>query len=351
MKKLEKYCMLGVIAHDPREGLMQEQAFRDYLVARGLAQEQVEAQVAFVDAMETRLKEKAPSWTFEDLNHRSVQEVVDEMIDRDENTVENLQALLHYAKVINNDDMFVAIFQMLDGYEAMEGLYNRLADVVGEDLRDCVFEGMPLPPLGLSRREKSRYTYRIMARMEEIFGESISRDILDNSLRYLPDAYFGDARMDYYENCEGDIDRYLVLKGQRFIDKLRDYQMRKELFFGQEITDAVIAFVEASPEIGGGIRNGNVIYETKIPYNTKAFLVETDPNKKRYQYCHCPWAKESLRKGTLTVSATFCQCSAGFHKRPYEVIFSQPLKAEVLQSVLRGDPVCRFAIHLPDRGG
>jgi predicted hydrocarbon binding protein len=44
----------------------------------------------------------------------------------------------------------------------------------------------------------------------------------------------------------------------------------------------------------------------------------------------------------------FCQCSAGFHKKPYEIIFGQPVKAEVLESVLKGDDICRFAIYLPD---
>jgi hypothetical protein len=47
------------------------------------------------------------------------------------------------------------------------------------------------------------------------------------------------------------------------------------------------------------------------------------------------------------VSAQFCRCSAGFHKKPWEVIFDQKLEAEVLESVLQGDMRCRFAIHLP----
>jgi len=62
-----------------------------------------------------------------------------------------------------------------------------------------------------------------------------------------------------------------------------------------------------------------------------------------------PWAKESLRHGALTVAPMWCQCSAGFHKRPFEVIFGQPIHAEVLQNVLQGDPVCRFAIYLPEK--
>jgi hypothetical protein len=327
---------------------MREKAFREYLVSRGLEGAAVDQQVDAIQKIETQLKSQTQGWSLEDLNHATGQELVDGMIDRGENTMENLLALVRYAKMIDNRELFVAIFQMLDGYEVMDNLFEKLGSVVGEDLRDGVFEGLPLPPLGLSRYEKAYYTAQIMNRMEDIFGVSTTRDLLQDCLRDLPDEYYPEERADFYEVCDGDMDRYLIYRGEKFVDLLRCYQERDELFFGQEITDDVIAFVANDPEIGGGVRQGNLVYETKIPYNTKAYLEETDPQKKRYHFCHCPWAKESIRKKTLTVSPTFCQCSAGFVKKPFEVIFGQSLRAEVLESVLQGDDVCRFAIYLPE---
>lgn len=327
---------------------MREKAFRDYLVSRGFDELTVDQQVEAVRKIDTQLKSQVQGWSLEDLNHCTGQELVDGMIDRGENTMENLLALVRYAKVIDNRGLFVSIFQMLDGYEVMDNLYKKLGDVVGEDLRDGIFENLPLPPLGLSRYEKAHFTAEIMTRMEEVFGASTTRDLLQDCLRDLPDKYYPEERSDFYEVCEGDIDRYLVYRGEKFVELLRGYQERNELFFGQEITDDVIALVENNLEIGGGIREGNLIYQTKIPYNAKAYLAENDPLKKRYHYCHCPWAKESIRRETLTVSPTFCQCSAGFVKRPFEVIYGQTLKADVLESVLQGDAVCRFAIHIPE---
>jgi len=327
---------------------VRERAFREFLANRGIDSSTADKQVAYIQQVEKYLHKGAPHWTLGDLNQSSTQAVVDGMIDRGENTIENLQALLRYAKVIENQTLFVTIFQMLDGYEAMEGLHQKLGEVVGEDLRDVVFEDMPLPPLGLSRREKARYTYRIMKRLLEIFEESTCREIFKDSLRYLPDNYFTEAKEDYWEKCDGDIDRYLTMKSQKFMDLLQYYHKQNELFFGQEITNEVLAFVDAHQEMGGGVRQGNIIFETKIPYNTKEYLKETDPGMKRYLYCHCPWVKESLKGGVLKVSPLFCQCSAGFHKKPYEVIFGESIKAEVLANVLNGDLFCRFAIHLPD---
>ncbi len=69
---------------------------------------------------------------------------------------------------------------------------------------------------------------------------------------------------------------------------------------------------------------------------------------KRFYACHCPWARGSLRRGEMPVSARFYQCSAGFHKESWEVIFGIPLRAGVLESALQGDIRCRFAIHLPE---
>ena len=327
---------------------MDEKAFHDYLLSWGVGEENIGSRINFIEEIETRIKNQVPVWTLEDINYASAQSIVDAMIDRSENTLENLQTLLIYAKMIKNDELYLLIFQHLDGCEAIENFYKKLAYEVGEDLRDIIFEEMPLPPLGLSSREKSLYTYRAMNRLEEIFEEDTVRDVLKDSLRDLPESMYEINKQNYLIDCQKDIDCYLVKKGQRFLETLHTYKRGKKLFFGQEIDDEVIAFVEANKEIGQGIRNGNVIYETKIPYNTKAYLSTTDPEMKRYHYCHCPWARESIRHSTLKVNPMFCQCSAGFHKKPYEIIFDQPVKAEVLESVLKGDDICRFAIYLPD---
>ncbi len=68
---------------------MQEKAFREYLVARGLDEKAVDQQVEAVRRMEAQLQSQVPGWFLEDLNHASGQELVDGLIDRGENTMEN----------------------------------------------------------------------------------------------------------------------------------------------------------------------------------------------------------------------------------------------------------------------
>ena len=176
-------------------------------------------------------------------------------------------------------------------------------------------------------------------------GKAQCKSILSGCLHGLKDEWFLDAKKKY-EEC-GNIDAYLERKRTDFIAELEKLRDEGGLYFTQEITDEVIGHVKSHPEVSGGVRDGNIIYETKIPYMTKEYLVETDERMKRYYYCHCTWVRESLRTGDISVSPTFCYCSAGFHKKPYEVIFGQPLKAEVIDTVLDGGMCCKFAIHLP----
>jgi hypothetical protein len=120
----------------------------------------------------------------------------------------------------------------------------------------------------------------------------------------------------------------------------------KTLYFTQEIDGEVLEYVRNTPTCQNGVREGDIIYVTKIPYMAKKYLREKDPKKKRYYYCHCPWVREAIKSDTK-ISPNFCYCSAGFEKRPWDVIFDQPVKADVIESVLKGDFVCKFAIHIP----
>jgi hypothetical protein len=130
---------------------------------------------------------------------------------------------------------------------------------------------------------------------------------------------------------------------------LQECQADGKLFFSQEITDEVVQYVEDHPETECGVREGNILYITKIPYNAKQYLTETDPTLKRYYACHCPWAREAIKKENIRLNPIFCSCSGGYSKKPWEVIFGQILQVEVLESALKGDFRCRFSVHLPEK--
>jgi hypothetical protein len=234
---------------------------------------------------------------------------------------------------------------LLDGAEVLESLYEKVGQSVGDQERDEIFRGIDLPLLGTPSAQKPRVTQAVMERLENRVDPKTCQRILSSGLRRLDAAWFQEPRRKYLE-C-GNLDEFLDRKGEDFVAQLEQIKRDGELYFTQEITDEVIDFVRSHPEIRQGVREGDILYEIKIPYMAREYLAETDERMKRYYYCHCPWVRESLRTGDVRVSPTFCHCSAGFTKKYWEVVLDQPLEAEIVESVLQGELWCKIAVHLP----
>ena len=86
---------------------------------------------------------------------------------------------------------------------------------------------------------------------------------------------------------------------------------------------------------------------TNFDDQEEKYLNEKDEKMKKYYYCHCTWVREALKTGKVEISPTFCACSAGFYKQQWDVILDQTVRVDVLETILDGDPVCKFAVHLP----
>jgi hypothetical protein len=59
--------------------------------------------------------------------------------------------------------------------------------------------------------------------------------------------------------------------------------------------------------------------------------------------CLCPLV-ETKPEG---LSETYCQCSVGYVKQWYDLLFHKPVTVELLESVLMGGARCRFKITVP----
>ena len=324
---------------------MNRDGFHTFLREREMSGDEIKGAIAIVERFETFLKRANALGVLETATSEDVNAFSEVLIQEKLNIYDNYVALAQYGRFVENNAIYVAVVELLDGSGVLENLHEELAASIGEQKRDEIFGKIGLPPLGTPSSQKPRLTHTVMDRLECMVGKAQCKSILSGCLHGLKDEWFLDEKKKY-EEC-GNIDAYLERKRTDFIAELEKLRDEGGLYFTQEITDEVIGHVKSHPEVSGGVRDGNIIYETKIPYMTKEYLVETDERMKRYYYCHCAWVRESLRTGDVNVSPTFCYCSAGFHKKPYEVIFGQPLKAEVIDTVLDGGMCCKFAIHLP----
>jgi hypothetical protein len=329
---------------EDRKTSMDKEGFRQMLQERQVPEDQLEEHISLAERFENWALERGTGGPARADDVRAFSAI---LIEEGLNTWDSYVTLVRYGRFAKNDEVYVAAVELVDGSEALDGLYEKLGQAVGEKRRNEVFEGIEIPPLGTPSSEKPRFTQAVMERLERLVDAETCQEILSGSLRHLEDARYLDERAKYAE-CR-DIDEYLERKGREFIAQLEQIRDEGGLFFTQPITDAVIDFVRGHPEIAQGVRDGTVLYEVKIPYMAREYLAETDERMRRYYYCHCPWVRESLKEGDVRVSPTFCQCSAGFHKKSWEVILDQPLEAEIVETVLKGDPWCKIAIYLPEQ--
>ena len=324
---------------------MDKEGYRKYLTDREqpIPEDEVIETTKMVKKFEKYLEQAGK--TLDTASQTEVNEFVKLLIDEELNTYTSLVALSRYGNFIKNMDLYLAILELIDGAEVMNVLSERLEEHVGETRRDAILPKDELPPLGLPSSEKIDVAHQVLEKMNKVLTPEECKRVLADVAHGLPRDFRKSEREKFLK--AGSIDDYLGEKRASAIAELERHRDDGSLFFNQYITDDVVNFVKSRPDVLSGERRGNTIYHTKIPYLVQEYLDAPDEKMKRYYACHCAWARESILKGD-EVSSEFCYCSGGFTKQPWEAALDQPLKVEMVKSVLKGDLECSFIIHLPE---
>jgi hypothetical protein len=321
---------------------MDEKKFRKFMERNNAEKEAIERSITHVREFDDFLKEKGT--TVDRASAKDFYRYSAYLVEQGKNTLEAYLSMLRYG-LIANTALYVAAMEVLDGREVMENLSNRLTDEFGEDIRNRVFEGISLPPLGISPEKKPEYTEKLLPRLEKILGIERCSQFLNKGLRDRYEQWRKPDREKFLKSK--NIDEFLKNKRSEYIQEMEKHFEEGTLHFTQEITGPVLEFIKNEPHVECGVRKGDIIVVRKEPYNAKEYLRETDEQKKRYYYCHCPWMKEALLKSSQPVSPVFCNCSAGYYRAYWEIVLDQPIEVEVVKSILNGDLMCEFAVHLP----
>lgn len=228
-----------------------------------------------------------------------VREVYPDWADPDRNTVE-LQFVLH------------------DWNKLLARNLNR---VLGDDVRREVMAGVQALTVDSTVDERFQWVKGAMERLDRLADEGQRYDAVSSCAHVFP-------------------------RGQ--IDKLRAVYEDARARTGNPLqaVDAVIEFMAQDPGWGERpLREGNVVYSTKNPRDPKGHASATDEMEKRKAYCFCPLVRNHLDQG---MPITFCYCGSGWYRQQWEGATGQPVKIEVVKSILKGDDECQFAIHLSD---
>ncbi len=323
---------------------MKEKAFQEYLLKNNVSQEQIATFISRLNEFNTFLRKENS-----DINSIPGGVIIkysEILVEKDNDTVlDFLRALINYAKFIKKYDYIVEIIDISESYNAMDNLYQRVAEKYGEKTRDEIFENIVIPPLGVHPEKKPDFTKIIMKRLEEKIGEEKTIELLKPCLHGRPDPIKEDREKFLELN---NIDEFLKIKKQEIIERLQKHHKEGTLEFAQYIDEEVIEFIKNNPTISPGKREGDIIIATKMPYQIKNHLNAKDDKMKRYYSCYCPWVRGALKNGTdHEISSNFCQCSAGYTKLYWDIIFDQATKVEPMETPLTGALLCKFSVHIP----
>jgi hypothetical protein len=323
--------------------LLKEKGFRKCLKERRLNGKEIDFSIEAVDEFLEYLEKKKVSLKAAGLDE--LKEYLALLIDGERNSMDRLLAIARYCYFVKKDDYYIYFTSILNGRDVLPLIGKKLSDVAGEETRSRVFEGFELPPLGSPPDDYPRLTKMIVDRLETELSAARCREILTGNYHEIPPEAFKDKK-ERFDKAK-TIDEFLKKEHRRLVAELTDCMKKRRIWYEQQITPRVVEFVKQNPEIQNGVRRGNKIYVTKIPYAPSKYIEETDPTLKRYYACHCPLARTAIRDGKPKIPSVFCYCSGGFEKIAFDTVFGQPTRVELLESALKGDARCRFAVTIP----
>jgi effector-binding domain-containing protein len=200
-------------------------------------------------------------------------------------------------------------------------LARNLPRVVGADGRAAVMEGSDAIGIEAPLDDRFQWVKQALERLDGLADEHQKYDVLSSCAHVFPAEQVAKLTAVYEEAHK----------------RTRD---------GLQAVDAVLAFMDDDPGWPeGSRREGRIIYAAKSPRDPQAYEKAQSEAEKKQAYCFCPIVRNHLDQGMPT---SFCYCGAGWYRRQWEGAIGRPVAIEIVKSILKGDDVCQFAIHLPD---
>ncbi len=214
-----------------------------------------------------------------------------------------------------------------------------LNEIAGEEIRRAIMQGSEHLPASSDLQERVNWTIHAMEKLDNLVTEEDRKDILNNcACFYHPQWRLAEFQAKFKEL--NDLDALHLWMQQQFQTRMK--KRLKEMNASEKFIQKVET--ECWGEVGR--KEENVIYHTKMPANLKGYLEATDEQEKKYYYCHCPRIRAVLKSQDMKLSSSYCYCGGGFYSSLWEGILGNPVKVDLIKSVLKGDKVCSFAIHL-----
>ncbi len=216
-------------------------------------------------------------------------------------------------------------------------LAKGISEEAGDKIAKEVLEGSDDISKDSLRDDVFAWSDKVVRKLESLTSDETTKEVLLSCACHQSQKALQQYRDLYVE--KEDID-FIIQKMQEDFEVFIKNELKLEDKYVQEIIDRRMGFA--------GIREDNKIIATKIPKSAfiKKWFEETDPTKKRALFCHCPRIRDALVDKEKTLPKSYCYCGGGYYQDIWETILQKPVDIEILETVMHGDEVCKFAIHL-----
>ena len=195
------------------------------------------------------------------------------------------------------------------------------------------------------------WEHRFKSRVNEVLGEKRGARILQGAEGITPYSH-ASQRSDWVITAIEHLDR-LADEDQKcaIISKcahdrpLENIHRFKEIFKESQDIDRVLeAYGEDLPWLERPYREGKILYTSKPPANPDAYNKAKTQEELIKAACFCPIVHAALEK----MPRTFCYCGAGWAEQLWSEVVGQSVRVDIVETVVDGGKMCKFAVHLPE---
>lgn len=311
----------------------------DYYTKRGFSEEETKNAIKSLEEFLDYLQ----SSNINEVSEKDIDDYIAILVSKNKNTIDTFLALARYYYLVDNKEIYIHFTRYLGGLGVIENIKERISEHTN-NLEEIIFDDIKMPILGTKFDEVSRYTEKLINKIEDTLTKKELRVSLAGNNHNMPIEPMLKEK-GIYENSES-LDKYLEDLYIRKIKELEYHYENNLVWYEQKISKRVLEYVKSNQEILSAVRVGDKLYSMKIPYDIEAYLDAKNEDEKAYYLCHCPFARESLKNDQVNISKNWCYCSAGYAKFQFDIIFETELPVKVLKSALDKDGSCRFEIDL-----
>ncbi|MHA1924837.1 MAG: GyrI-like domain-containing protein [Candidatus Thorarchaeota archaeon] len=245
-------------------------------------------------------------------------------------------------------DQMSIVFRKLHEYRASRGLAAELNP--REVYLTGPFETNPEHNVTELQTTIHPWESRFRARVKEVLGEEKGAEVLQGAEKITPFSPASErsdwviAAIERLDDLADENQKCAVISKCAHDRPLEDIQRFKEIFQDSQNIDKVLeVYGEDLPWLEKPYRDGTILYTSKPPANREAYDKAVTRDEIIKAACFCPIVQAALEK----MPRTFCYCGAGWAEQLWSEVVGQSVKVEIIETVVDGGRMCKFAVHLP----